>query len=62
MSKNVGVIDRILRIIVGSVLIAWAYIHPDAWWAWIGVVPVLTALVGYCPAYGIVGMSTCSRT
>ena len=62
MCKNVGIVDRILRIIVGAVLIAYALYKPDAWWAWIGVVPVLTALVGFCPAYRLVGARTCPRT
>ncbi len=60
MSTNVGTVDRILRIIVGAALIYWAYTNsPDQWWAWIGVVPILTALVGYCPAYSILGIKTC---
>jgi Protein of unknown function (DUF2892) len=58
--KNVGTVDRILRIIVGAVLIFWAYTnYPDQWWAWIGVVPILTAFAGYCPAYSIIGLKTC---
>lgn len=65
MTTNVGSIDRILRIIVGAGLIAWALgylpgIAPSQW-GWIGVVPLLTAALGYCPAYSIFGMSTCSR-
>ena len=62
MSVNVGMIDRILRILVGAALIYWAYTHPNAWWGWIGVVPILTAVVGWCPAYSILGMRTCSKT
>lgn len=62
MSKNVGTVDRILRVIVGAALIAYALYNPDAWWGWIGVVPVLTALVGICPAYSLIGLKTCSRS
>lgn len=58
MGKNVGTIDRILRIIVGAALIAYAIYEPDAWWGWIGVVPIVTALVGWCPAYRLVGLRT----
>lgn len=65
MSMNVGGIDRALRIVVGLALIALAlgYIPnvPAQVWGWIGVVPLLTALVGYCPAYSIVGLNTCGR-
>jgi hypothetical protein len=65
MSTNVGTIDRFLRIIVGAALIAWALgflpgVAPSVW-GWIGVVPLLTAVVGYCPAYSIIGVSTCSK-
>ena len=64
MTTNVGAIDRILRIIIGIVLIAFAlgFIatgSPYAWLGWIGVIPILTALVGSCPLYSIVGLSTC---
>ena len=64
MTTNVGTIDRILRIVLGIVLIAFAlgFIAPGApyaWIGWIGVVPLLTALVGSCPLYKVVGLSTC---
>ena len=63
MTKNVGTADRILRIVVGLVLIAYAIpigFPPTGWnWVgWIGVVPILTAFGGFCPAYRIFGLST----
>ena len=63
MTANVGIFDRIARIVVGIALIAFAlgYIAPGASWAWvgwIGVVPILTALLGTCPAYTMLGCST----
>ena len=63
MTVNVGMADRIARIIVGAALIAFALglIAPGiswAWIGWIGVVPILTALFGTCPAYSLFGMST----
>jgi len=62
MQKNVGSIDRILRIVVGIVLIALVFVMPDLAnpWGWIGVVPLGTALIGWCPAYMIFGIKTCS--
>jgi hypothetical protein len=57
--KNVGGIDRILRIVVGLVLIGLAATGSVGWWGWIGVVPLLTGLVGACPAYKLLGMNTC---
>lgn len=65
MSTNEGGIDRVLRIIVGLGLIAVALglvpgVAPYTW-AWIGVVPLLTGLIGWCPAYSIFGISTCAK-
>lgn len=65
MTTNVGSIDRIVRAIIGLVLIAFAIPlgFPETGWnwvGWIGIVPLLTAAVGYCPAYTILGISTCS--
>lgn len=58
MTKNVGMIDRGLRAIVGIGLIAWALAGGPVW-AWIGVVPLLTAGIGFCPAYSLLGLNTC---
>ncbi len=57
--KNVGGIDRILRIVVGLVLVGLAATGSVGWWGWIGVVPLLTGLLGSCPAYKLLGMNTC---
>ena len=61
MERNVGGIDRILRIVVGLGLISLVYVGPQTPWGWIGVIPLLSAIVGFCPAYRLVGMNTCSR-
>ena len=59
MGKNVGTIDRILRVIVGAVLIALVFVGPQTLWGWIGLIPIATALVGWCPAYRLLGIRTC---
>ena len=59
MNKNVGGIDRILRIVVGIALIALAATGTVGLWGYIGVVPLLTGLMGWCPPYAIFGWSTC---
>ncbi len=59
---NEGTVDRALRIIVGVALLAIFFIYPTAtwrYWTLIGIVPLLTGLVGTCPLYSIFGMSTC---
>jgi hypothetical protein len=58
MSCNVGSTDRIIRILAGLALIAWALMGGPAW-AWIGVVPLATGLFKFCPAYTLLGMNTC---
>jgi hypothetical protein len=62
---NIGLIDRIARIVLGLLLIAYAIpigFPATAWnWVgWIGAIPLLTALFGYCPAYTLLGITTCS--
>ncbi len=59
MKSNVGGIDRILRIVAGLVLIALTLTGTIGVWGWIGVVPLLTGVVGFCPVYPILGFSTC---
>jgi hypothetical protein len=61
MKANVGGIDRILRIVVGAALIAWAAVLGGPVWAFIGVVPLLTGVIKFCPVYPILGMSTCKN-
>jgi hypothetical protein len=66
MTENVGRIDRTLRVIIGLALIAFAmgFGFPATGWnwiGWIGVVPLITGLFGFCPAYGVLHMSTCAR-
>ena len=59
MQKNVGGIDKIPRIVVGVVLIALVFVGPQTHWGWIGIVPLVTALIGWCPAYLPFGIKTC---
>lgn len=57
--KNVGGLDRGLRIIVGLVLIALAATGTVGWWGWLGVVPLATGLLRFCPLYPLLGISSC---
>lgn len=61
MTANVGGIDRILRIIVGLALIAFAVFsqHEYAVWGWVGIVPLATGIIRWCPAYLPLGIKTC---
>ena len=60
MTKNVGSIDRLLRAVIGLTLIALAATGTVGWWGWLGVVPLITAAVGWCPPYSQLGWNTCS--
>lgn len=59
MSINEGVLDRAIRIILGIVLIALAVTGRWAPWGWIGVIPLLTGIVGFCGLYQLIGIKTC---
>jgi len=61
MPCNEGKVDRLLRVVVGLVLLALVFVGPQTPWGWIGVVPLLTGLVGYCPAYSLIGLNTCRK-
>ena len=60
MKKNVGGIDRLVRIILGIGLLSLTVIGPKTIWGLVGLVPLLTATFSFCPFYPILGMSTCS--
>lgn len=59
MKINEGTIDRAIRVVFGLVLISLVFIGPQSPWGWIGLIPLVTGLVGFCPMYALFGMSTC---
>lgn len=60
MKPNVGTVDKWLRVALGVALIVWAATGGPAW-AWLGLIPLLTGLFGFCPLYRLLGISTCRR-
>lgn len=63
MTTNMGTIDRVLRVVIGLALLWYALLAAPSgynWIGWIGIVPLLTALAGFCPLYSLIGISTCS--
>ena len=60
MTCNVGGIDRALRAIIGLVLIALVFVGPQTPWGWLGLIPLGTAILGWCPPYALFGWSTCA--
>ena len=61
MKSNVGGIDRILRIVVGAVLVLLAATGQVGVWGWIGLLPLATGLMGWCPPYSLFGINTCKN-
>jgi len=61
MTINMGSADRIIRAIVGVVLIALVFVGPQTPWGWIGIIPLATAAFGMCPAYSLLGIKTCKK-
>ncbi|MDO8413833.1 MAG: DUF2892 domain-containing protein [Gallionellaceae bacterium] len=59
MKVNESILDRAVRIIAGLSLMGLAATGTIGVWGWIGVVPLLTGIIGFCPGYAILGMSTC---
>lgn len=59
MKFNIGTGDRALRVVLGLALIALAATGVVGWWGWLGVIPLVTGLVRFCPAYAIAGVNTC---
>lgn len=58
--KNEGTIDRALRVVVGLAVLSLVFVGPQTAWGWVGLVPLATGLIGFCPLYAILGINTCS--
>ncbi len=59
MKKNIGTAERIIRVIVGIGVLSLVVIGPETKWGYLGIVPLATGLVGWCPPYQLFGISTC---
>lgn len=59
MKVNVGMVDKVVRIIAGLVLIGLTLTGTIGAWGWIGVIPLVTGVMGWCPLYSIIGVNTC---
>jgi hypothetical protein len=61
MKKNVGGADRIFRIVAGAAILSLAFVGPASPWAYLGIIPLATGLIGSCPPYALFGFSTCKN-
>ena len=55
---NVGTADRIVRILAGVVLLSLVFVGPETPWGWLGIVPLLTGVINFCPLYALIGLNT----
>ncbi len=60
MQKNVGSVERVIRVAAGLGLISLVFVGPQTPWGWIGLLPIATGLMGWCPPYALLGINTCS--
>ncbi len=60
MKINEGAVDRALRVIVGLSVLSLVFVGPQTSWGYLGLIPLLTGLVGFCPAYAMLGVNTCA--
>lgn len=61
MRKNIGRVERIIRVVVGVGILSLAFVGPQSSWAYLGFIPLLTGLVGWCPPYALLGIGTAGR-
>ena len=59
MVTNIGTADRVVRLVVGLGLLSLVFYGPQTLWGWLGLIPLSTALVGWCPLYSVFGFKTC---
>lgn len=57
--QNEGTIDRVVRVALGLAVLSLVFVGPQTPWAWIGLVPIVTGLAGWCPLYTVFGINTC---
>jgi hypothetical protein len=61
MKQNVHNIERVVRVIVGLVIVSLVFIGPQSPWGWLGLIPLATGIIGWCPPYALFGISTCKK-
>ena len=59
LARNEGTVDRVVRVVLGLGLLSLVFVGPHTWLGLVGLVPLLTGLVGYCPLYSVLGLRTC---
>ena len=60
MKKNIGNVERIVRVVLGIIVVSLAFLGPRSPWAFLGIIPIVTGLIGYCPPYALLGIDNAS--
>ena len=61
MKQNIHNIERVVRVVIGAAIVSLVFIGPQSPWGWLGLVPIATGLLGWCPPYAMLGISTCKK-
>lgn len=61
MTQNIGNTERIIRAVIGLILLSLVFVGPQTAWGWLGLVLIGTAVTGWCPPYSLLGINTCSK-
>lgn len=61
MNQNEGSVDRVIRVVLGSFLLSLVFVGPHTWLGLLGIIPLLTGVVGFCPLYRVLGLNTGSH-
>jgi hypothetical protein len=61
MKKNEHTIERAVRIVTGLAILSLVFVGPKTAWGWVGLVPLATGVLGWCPLYALFGISTCGK-
>jgi len=62
MKKNVGTAERVIRVVLGLVVLSLAFVGPKSSWAYLGIILIATGFIGWCPPYALFGISTCTTS
>jgi hypothetical protein len=61
MKKNIHHVERVIRVVVGLVILSLVFVGPKSLWGLLGILPITTGLIGWCPPYQLLGISTCKK-
>ncbi|MGK7344431.1 MAG: YgaP family membrane protein [Candidatus Nitrospinota bacterium M3_3B_026] len=59
MKTNVHPIEKVVRVVLGLAILSLVFVGPKSWWGLLGIIPLVTGFIGWCPPYQLLGISTC---